>query len=112
MHTLTFALDGKSTCKHGELPTYSTCIDDYIGRQIGCKVPWISDNSTSYKSCSSPDQTLAYLNVSRKIASMKDAAVAAETGCYIPCRRNEYTTKWVKYYKNNQLIFHKNVPTR
>ena len=88
------SLDGKSICRNKQdLPFLSSCIDDYIQSQIKCKVPWISNNNTSLNVCTLANQTVAYLNISKKVSMMRDAEVAAETGCHIPCKRNEYTTK-------------------
>ena len=41
------------------------------------------------------NQTVKYLEISKKISMMRDAEVAEETGCHIPCKRNEFNTKLV-----------------
>ena len=95
MNLLIYSSDGESVCKSSEGTEYSSCIDRYIERQMKCKIPWISDsdNITSFDVCSSVNQTLKYLNISKKITNMRETEVAIETDCYIPCTRNEYSVK-------------------
>ena len=87
-------LDGKSACRDSNgASKYSSCIDDYIESQIKCKVPWIANDITSYEFCNLVNQTKEYLQLSKKISRMRDSEAAEETGCHIPCKRNEFTTK-------------------
>ena len=75
------------------MPIYSSCINKYVERQIKCKVPWIESENTFNETCTKINQTVKYLKISKKISMMRDAEVAEETGCHIPCKRNEYNTK-------------------
>ena len=72
---------------------YSSCIDKYVERQINCQVPWIASENASHETCTMANQTVKYLEISKKISMMRDAEVAEETGCHIPCKRNEFNTK-------------------
>ena len=86
--------DEDGACRAGDkLTRYSSCIESYIERHMRCKVPWNDNNNTSYDLCSAKNETVKYLNISKKISKMKDFEVAKETGCYIPCMMNEYTAK-------------------
>ena len=75
------------------MPIYSSCIDKYVERQINCKVPWIASENNSHEICTMANQTIKYLEISKKISMMRDAEVAEKTGCHIPCQRNEFNTK-------------------
>ena len=88
-----FEDEGGACRADDKLTLYSSCIVSYIERQIRCKVPWNDNNHTTYDLCSSKNETVEYLNISKKISHMNDLEVAEETGCYIPCMTNEYTAK-------------------
>ncbi len=67
------------------------CVQEYIGKQIGCMPPWTRNatNSAS-RECFTDVVYKSYMELYRTFTHLTENELATQTGCLPKCNRDEY----------------------
>ena len=81
---------------------FKDCMDEFIGEQLNCNLPWAENPKIDYQECQSQEHLKAYRNISLNMDSEEIKAKIEQKGCFVPnCKK----TTWVKNqfnYKKQQ----------
>ena len=82
--------DQDSTCIADEDYNFRHCVYKWMAKEIGCKLPWYTQNMKEYQTCLSPQDYRKYELLNLKISDAYMDDLEYETGCYKPCTYRDF----------------------
>ena len=80
-------------CFEDNSMNFKDCMDDFIGEQLNCSLPWAINTKVAYAVCKSKDDLDAFRNLSLNMDTEEIKAKIEMKGCFKPnCKK----TTWVK----------------
>ena len=105
-------------CFEDNSMNFTDCMEDFIGEQLNCRLPWAANTKVAYEECKSQNNLESFRNLSLDMDSEHIKAKIEKKGCFKPnCKKttwvkNQFSTKeGIAGTTSESLTYYINIPS-